>query len=69
MKYGARNQISAVITSIKKGPVMGQVSLKVTEPATMGSVMTMDSITDLGIKEGDKVKLIIKAISVLIVKE
>jgi molybdopterin-binding protein len=69
MKYGARNQIPAVVTSIKKGPVMGQVSLRVTGTATMGSVMTMDSITDLGIKEGDEVKLIIKAINVLIVKE
>jgi hypothetical protein len=35
----------------------------------MGSAMTLDSIDDLGIKEGDRVKLGIKAIKVLVVKE
>jgi molybdopterin-binding protein len=69
MKYGARNQIPAVVTSVKKDQVVAQVNLKVTEPVTMGSVMTVDSLNDLGIKEGDKVKLVIKAISVLVVKE
>jgi molybdopterin-binding protein len=69
MKYGARNQIPATVTSIKKDGVVALVNLKVTEPANMGSVMTIDSLNDLNIKEGDKVKLVIKAISVLVVKE
>ena len=69
MKYGARNQITAVVTSVKKGTVMGQVNLRVTEPANMSSVMTVDSINELGIKEGDKVKVIVKGVNVLLVKE
>jgi molybdopterin-binding protein len=69
VKYGARNQIEGVITSIKKGDVMGQVSLEIPAGSKMGSVMTVDSLNDLNLKVGDKVKVIVKAISVLLVRE
>ena len=69
MKYGARNQIEGVVKSIKKGDVMGQVNIDIPAPCKMGSVMTVDSINDLDLKVGDKVKVIVKAISVLLVKE
>ncbi len=69
MKYGARNQLDAKVTAVKKGDIMGQVSLQIPAGATMGSVMTIDSINDLDLKVGDKVKVVVKAISVLIVKE
>jgi molybdopterin-binding protein len=35
----------------------------------MASVLTNDSVADLQLKAGDKVRVIIKAIHVLIVKE
>jgi molybdopterin-binding protein len=35
----------------------------------MTSVMTTDSLRDLGLKRGDKVKVIVKAIHVLVVRE
>ena len=69
MKYGARNQLRATVTRIKKGDVMGQVTLTLPEHAVMGSVMTVDSINELGLQEGDNVRLIVKAINVLVVKE
>ncbi len=69
MKYGARNQLQAKVTAIKTGDVMGQVTLELPADSVMGSVMTMDSIHELGLKEGDSVKLVVKAINVLIVKE
>jgi molybdopterin-binding protein len=69
MKYGARNQIEGVVRKVKKGDVMGQVTIEIPTPCTMGSVMTMDSINDLDLKVGDKVKVVVKAISVLVVKE
>lgn len=31
--------------------------------------MTMDSIEEIGLKEGDKVKVVVKAVSVLLIKE
>jgi molybdopterin-binding protein len=69
MKYGARNQIEAKVTGIQKGGLMGKVKLEVSAGAVMNSVMTLESIEDLGIKEGDNVKAIVKAINVLLVKE
>jgi molybdopterin-binding protein len=36
---------------------------------SMESVMTMESLKDLGIKKGDKVRIVIKAVNVLLVKE
>lgn len=69
MKYGARNQLLGTVRRIKAGPVMGQVTLTIPTDSIMNSVMTMESIEDLGIKEGDKVKVVVKAINVLLVKE
>jgi molybdate transport system regulatory protein len=69
MKHGARNQIEGKVTEIKKGALMCQVSLEIQADNTMSSVMTLDSLDNLGIKVGDKVKAIIKAVNVLLVKE
>lgn len=69
MKYGARNQLHGTITKVKKGDVMCQVTLNVKADSTMNSVMTVESLDDLGIKEGDSVKVVVKAINVLLVKE
>ena len=69
MKYGARNQITATVKNIKRDKVMAQVDLEVLAKAKMGSVMTTDSLDELGLKKGDKVKVVVKAINVLIVKE
>jgi molybdopterin-binding protein len=69
MKYGARNQIVGRISKIKKGDVMCQVTLDIPAPAVMNSVMTVESLADLGIKEGDEVRVVVKAINVLLVRE
>jgi len=69
MKYGARNQITATVTTIKKGGLMAQVGLQVNDPATMASVMTQDSLESLDLKEGDEVRVVIKAIHVLVVRD
>lgn len=69
MKYGARNEITATVKKIKKGSVMCQVDMGDIVANSMCSVMTLDSIAEMDIKEGDKVKVIVKAVSVLIIKE
>ncbi|MCX7022476.1 MAG: TOBE domain-containing protein [bacterium] len=69
MKYGARNQITARVTSVKKGDIMALVKFDVTTPAEMASVLTVESLEHLGLKPGDEVRLVIKAIHVLPVKE
>jgi len=69
MKYGARNQLTGKVTEIKKGTMMCQVRLDIPTGSKMSSVMTIDSLNDLGIKEGDTVKIVVKAVNVLLVKE
>ena len=69
MKYGARNNITAKVTSIKSDQVMSLVKFDVMPPAKMASVLTTESVQDLGLKIGDTVQLVIKAIHVLPVKE
>ncbi len=68
MQYGARNQITATVTSIKSDEVMSLVKFEVFTPAQMASVLTTESVEDLDLKEGDDVQLIIKAVHVLPVK-
>ncbi len=68
MKFGARNQLTGRVTEIKKGGVMCQVRLEVAG-AVMNSVMTIESLEDLGIKEGDNVKIMVKAVNVLLAKD
>jgi molybdate transport system regulatory protein len=68
MKINARNQLTGEVVASKKGGVMCQVKLK-TGGGDMSSVMTLDSLDDLGIKVGDKVKVVVKSINVLLVKD
>lgn len=68
MKVGARNQIIGKVTQIKKGSLMCLVKLSIPAPSTMASVMTVESLKELGIKKGDKVEVIVKAVNVLLVK-
>ena len=69
MKYGARNKITAKVTSIKTDEIMSLVKFDVTTPAQMASVLTTESLQELNLKVGDTVQLIVKAIHVLPVKE
>ncbi len=68
MQYGARNQLIGTVREIKQGDVMAQVKLDV-EAAGMSSVMTTESLEELGLRPGDRVRVVVKAIQVLLVKE
>ncbi len=69
MKYGARNQLAGEVVAIKKGAVMCQVTVRVKGPVTVSSVMTLDSLKELGIKKGSSVRAIAKAVNVLLTRE
>lgn len=68
MKHGARNQLTGTVTSVKKGDIMSLVKFEITVPASMASVITTESLDDLGLKVGDQVALVVKAVHVLPVK-
>jgi molybdopterin-binding protein len=69
MKYGARNQLIGKVKGIKKGGIMCEVKLDIPAASSMSSVMTIDSLKEMGLKKGDKVRVVVKAINVLLVKE
>ena len=69
MKHGARNEFVGKITEIKKGQLMCSVTLDVPGGARVCSVMTLDSLASMGVKEGDTVKAVVKAVNVLLTKE
>jgi molybdopterin-binding protein len=71
MKVGARNNLTGEVVAIKRGSVMGEVTvkLKLSAAASMSSVMTLSSIDEMKLKEGDKVRVVAKAVNVLLIKE
>ncbi len=69
MKIGARNRLAGEVVEIKRGGVMCQVKVKIAGDAIMESVMTLDSLDELGIKIGDTVRIAVKAVNVMLIKE
>ncbi len=69
MEIGARNRLDGEVIEIKRGTVMCQVRVRVAGNAIMESVMTLDSVADMGLKVGDKVRVAVKAVNVLLLKE
>ena len=69
MKYGARNNVVGKIKEIKQGSLMGQVKVSVDGPIDITSVMTLDTLADLGVKKGDSVRVLVKAVNVILVRE
>ncbi len=68
MKVGARNRIRGKVIEIKKGKLMCLVKLEIPAKSRMASVMTLESLDELGIKKGDSVEVIVKAVNVLLIK-
>ncbi len=68
MEISARNKIKGSITDIKLGTVMAKVKINIGNGNVISSVVTIDSITDLGLKVGDSVYAIIKSTEVIIGK-
>lgn len=67
MELSARNQIPGTVTSVKLGSVMAEVQVKI-EAGDVVSAITAGSAQALGLKEGDRVTVIVKSTEVLIGK-
>ena len=69
MKHGARNDIPAKVVAIKRGSIMAQVEAQIVGTEyRITSVMTLDSLDALDLKDGDTVHVIAKAVNVLLMK-
>ena len=69
MKLSARNLIPGKVKKVTVGMVNAEVIIEVTPGVEVVSVITKSSVERLGIKEGDMVKAMIKASSVMVVKD
>jgi molybdopterin-binding protein len=69
VKHDARNDIPATVTAIKRGGVMAQIEVELVGTSyRMSSVLTIDSVEALDLKEGDTFPVRAKAVNVLLVK-
>ena len=69
MRYGARNAVTGEVKSVKKGDIMSLVRFDVS-PCEMGSGPLPPSRSKrLYLQPGEKVRLVVKAVNVLPVKE
>ncbi|KYC52708.1 MAG: TOBE domain protein [Candidatus Methanofastidiosum methylothiophilum] len=66
MAISARNSMEGVIKEIKKGEVAATVKVEITKPSLITSMITREAVDSLGLKEGQKVKVVIKSTEVMI---
>lgn len=68
MKLSARNQLGGTVRSTKLGTIMAEVVVAV-DAAQITAAITRSSVESLGLKDGDRVRVIVKATEVMIAKE
>lgn len=67
MALSARNQLSGTVEELQIGDIMAHVVVKVGENL-IESIVTRNSAEELGLKKGDKVKVVIKSTEVMVQK-
>jgi molybdopterin-binding protein len=66
MKLSARNVLKGQVVEIKKGAVAAQVRVDTGAGNVITSMITVDAVDDLGIKQGDQVAVVIKSTEVML---
>jgi molybdopterin-binding protein len=66
MKLSARNLLKGQVVEIKKGAVAAQVRVDIGAGNLITSMITVDAVDDLGIKQGDQVSVVIKSTEVML---
>ena len=64
----ARNRLEGTVVAIKRGRVMSQIELAC-GPFRIVSLLSTDSLDDLGLKPGDAATAIVKATTVIVERE
>lgn len=68
MKISGRNQLKAIVKEVKTDGIMAKVVLDYKGDRIV-SIVTADSVAELGIKPGDEIIALIKSTSVMLAKE
>ncbi|WP_027183138.1 TOBE domain-containing protein [Desulfovibrio inopinatus] len=69
MNVSARNLIPGTVKKVSIGMVNAEVVIEAAPGVEVVSVITKDSVERMGIKEGAKVKAMVKATSVMLVTD
>ncbi len=70
MQHGARNDLVGEVVEVKSdGGVMSQAKVRVQGEFVLSSVMTKESVDAMKLQPGDQVRVIAKAVNVLLVKD
>jgi len=68
MELSARNKIKGTVKEVKLGSVMAKVAIEIAGGTIINSIITIDSVEDLKLKEGDQVYAIVKSTEVMVGK-
>ena len=68
MEISARNGLTGKVEDVKLGEVMASIKIEITEPGVITAVITREAAEELGLKEGDEVKAIVKSTEVMVAK-
>jgi molybdopterin-binding protein len=68
MKISARNQLRGTVEEIVRGVITAKVSVRVGDNL-IESVITVQSVDEMGIKKGDTVTALIKSTEVLLMAD
>ena len=66
MKFSARNLLKGTVTKITMGSVNAEVELELGDGQKVVSIITINSVKNLGLKEGNQAYAMIKASSVML---
>ena len=69
MKLSTRNVLKGKVVEVKEGAVAAKVKIDIGGGNIITSTITVEAVQELAIKQGDEVFALIKASSVMIMKE
>ena len=68
MKLSARNQLPGTVAEVHLGDIVARVVVKIGDHV-VESVITRQSVEELGLKKGDAVRVVVKSTEVMIQKD
>jgi molybdopterin-binding protein len=68
MALSARNQLPGTVEDVQTGDIVAQVTVRVGDNL-IESVITRQSVEELGLKKGDRVRVVVKSTEVMIQKD
>ena len=66
MKLSTRNQLPGTVVSVKNGIVTAEVSVRLDGGQEVVAVITTGSVDSLGLREGSRVMVLVKATEVML---